>query len=147
MHYTATIEIPRGSNRRTHMAYGKSGFVDLGAIKDRIPVNDGVMPVHYGYLNGTFNKDDGGEVDVMVFTKNSYKTGDKVEVTVVGMLTRADGDHKVITHDNSLENFTFDGLAEPERKLILDYMGYMAKITSIDGAQSAFEYIENSLVK
>jgi len=58
MNFTAVIEIPKGSDRRTHMAYDKSGFIDLGPIKDRIPVNNGVCPVDYGFIEGTFNADD-----------------------------------------------------------------------------------------
>ncbi|MBI3631355.1 MAG: inorganic diphosphatase [Candidatus Staskawiczbacteria bacterium] len=126
------------------MAYNKSGFIDLGPIKDRIPVNDGVMPVDYGFIEGTFNKDDGDEVDVIVFSEKSYKTGDKIEINIVGMLTRADGDNKIIAHDNSLENFVFDQLPELEKQVILDYMGYIAQITSIDNGESALAYVKNS---
>ena len=147
MIFEAVIEIPKGSDRRTHMAYDKSGFIDLGPIKDRIPVNNGVCPVHYGFIEGTFNKDDGDEVDVLVFSKNDYKTGDVVEVNIEGILKREDGDHKIIASDNTLENFIFDELPESEKKIILDYMGYMAKISSVEPRAQAVEYIESSIKK
>ncbi len=145
MKYIAIIEIPKGSNRRIHMAYDKSGFIDLGSIKDRIPVNDGVMPVDYGFLEGTFNKDDKDEVDVLVFSKNNHKTGDRVEVTICGILRREDGDHKIIAHDNSWNDFSFEKIEAGERKTILDYMGHLAKIKSIGDAMVALAYIEASL--
>jgi len=71
MQHIATIEIPKGSDRRIHMSYDKSGFVDLGPIKDQIPVNEGVTPVCYGYIDGTLNKKEGDEVDVIVFSNKS----------------------------------------------------------------------------
>src|SRR5690349_7141229 len=108
MAYTAIIEIPKGIDRKIHMKHDKSGFFDFGAIKDQIPVNNGVMPVHYGYLEGIMNEADHDEVDVMVFSKKDYKTGDKMEVEVVGVLTREDGDNKIIAFDNSWEDFSFD---------------------------------------
>ena len=144
MKYVAIIEIPKGSDRRTHMAYDKSGFVDLGPIKDMIPVNNGVCPVYYGFIEGTFNKEDGDEVDVMVFSKNSHKTGDTLEVFIDGILKREDGDHKIIAHDDSWKDFSFDILPESEKKLVLDYMGYKAKITSIEDNERAIDYIQES---
>lgn len=96
MQYIATIEIPKGSDRRIHMSYDKSGFIDLGPIKEHIPVNEGVMPVHYGYIEGTVNKEEGDEVDVIVFSKNPYNTGDKVEIEILGSFVRKDGDHKMM---------------------------------------------------
>lgn len=147
MTFNAIIEIPKGSDRRTHMAYDKSGFIDLGPIKERIPVNNGVCPVHYGFIEGTFNADDGDEVDVLVFSKNIYKTGDEVEINIEGILKREDGDHKIIASDNTLENFVFNELPESERKIILDYMGYIAKISSIEPKIEAVEYVKSSIKK
>ena len=73
MKYTATIEIPKGCDRRIHLSYDRVNFIDLGPIKDQIPINDGVMPVHYGYINNTLNKDEGDEVDVIVFDKINFR--------------------------------------------------------------------------
>jgi hypothetical protein len=56
MQYTATIEIPKASDRRIHMRYDKTGFIDLGPISEHITVNGGVMPVHYGYIAGLLTK-------------------------------------------------------------------------------------------
>jgi inorganic pyrophosphatase len=147
MQYIATIEIPKGSDRRIHLAYDKSGFIDLGPIKEHVPVNEGVMPVHYGYIEGTVNKEEGDEVDVILFSKKPYNTGDKVEIEILGMLTREDGDHKVIARDDSESDSVFQELTESERKLIMDYMGYKSPIASVDSRELALEYVKKSLVK
>lgn len=147
MQYIATIEIPKGSDRRIHMSYDKSGFIDLGPIKEHIPVNEGVMPVHYGYIEGTVNKEEGDEVDVIVFSKNPYNTGDKVEIEILGSFVRKDGDHKIIAHDGSEANSAFDDLSEMDRKLIMDYMGHKSPIISVDTRERALEYVKNSEVK
>lgn len=140
MEYTVTIEIPRGSNRRIHMSHDKSGFIDLGSIKDQIPVNEGIMPCHYGYINQTLNEDDGDEIDVIILSKRSYNTGDKVDIEILGMITRQDGDNKIIARDNSETDSVFDKLSETDRVLILDYFGYKSPITSIDTKAEALEY-------
>ncbi len=135
--YTATIEIPKGCDRRIHMSYDKSGFIDLGSIKEQIPINEGVMPVHYGYINNTINKIEGDEIDVLVFSNKDFKTGDQVEIKVIGMITRADGDHKIIAIDETVDDEVFNSLPEQEKKLILDYFGYKSPIISIDSKESA----------
>ena len=52
----AIIEIPKGSDRRIHMRNDGSGFEDFGPIKEKIPINDGIMPVAYGYIENAINK-------------------------------------------------------------------------------------------
>lgn len=141
--YSATIEIPKGSDRRVHMAYDGSGFIDLGPIKDQIPVNDGVMPVHYGYLNGIMNEKEKDEMDVLVFSSRPLKTGDVLEAEIIGMLTRKDGDHKMITIDRSIKIKGFDDLPNQERDLILKYFGYKSEIVSVDSKEKALEYLQN----
>lgn len=147
MQYTATIEIPKGSDRRIHMSYDKSGFIDLGPIIDQIPVNHGVMPVHYGYMNGTMNKEEGDEVDVVIFSKMPYKTGDTVHIEILGALIREDGDHKIIARDTTEDDTVFEKLPEAERTLIMDYIGYKSPIISVDTKEQALLYIKNSEVE
>ena len=145
MQYIATIEIPKGSDRRIHMSYDKSGFIDLGPIKEHVPVNEGIMPVHYGYIEGTVNREEGDEVDVIVFSKKPYNTGDRVEIDILGSLVRKDGDNKVIAHDASESDSVFEVLSEVDRKLIMDYMGYKSPIISVETREQAVEYIKNSV--
>lgn len=144
MKYTAIIEIPKGSDRRIHMSYDKSGFIDLGPIKEHIPVNEGIMPVHYGYIEGTINKKEGDEIDVIVFSKRTYKTGDKVEIEILGSLIRDDGDNKIVTRDESETDSIFKDLSATDHKLIMDYIGYKSPIIQIGQKEEALEYLKNS---
>jgi len=144
MQYIATIEIPKGSDRRIHISYDKNGFVDLGPIKEHISVNEGVMPVDYGYIEGTLNKEEGDEVDVIIFSKRTYNTGDKVEIEILGSLVRKDGDHKIIARDDSESVSVFKDLSVIDRKLIMEYIGYKSPIISVDTKEQALEYVKNS---
>ena len=144
MPYIATIEIPKGTDRRIHLSYDKSGFVDLGPIKEQIPINEGIMPVHYGYIDNTLNVSEDDEVDVLVFSQKTYNTGDRVEVEILGMFVREDGDHKIIARDDSEVNSVFEKLSEIDRKLIMDYFGYKSPITFVDSKDNAILYLKNS---
>ena len=131
----------KGETRRIHLAFTGSGFVDLGLIKDQIPVNDGVMPVNYGYLEGVMNKEDTDHVDVLIFSDQAYKTGDKLEVEIIGMLTRADGDHKVLAIDGSIKLDSFAELPLAEKDLILKYFSHKSPIISVDDKTAALKYL------
>lgn len=129
------------------MSHDKSGFVDFGPIKECIPVNGGVMPVHYGYIEGTVNKEDGDEVDVLVFSKNLYNIGDRVEIEIIGSFVRKDGDNKIIAHDVSESDSVFEGLSKIDQKLIMDYVGYKSPIVSISTREQTLRYVKDSEVK
>ena len=100
----------------------------------------------FHYINNTLNKDEGDEVDVIIFSKNIYKTKDQVEIEIIGMMTREDNDHKVIAYDKSENESVFKDLDERERKLILDYFGYKSPIISIDDKEKTIEYINQSQI-
>ncbi|MDD2766351.1 MAG: inorganic diphosphatase [Candidatus Moranbacteria bacterium] len=144
MNYSAIIEIPKGSDRRIHMSYDMSGFVDLGAIKEQIPVNNGIMPVAYGYLPSFINKAEGDPVDILVFSCEEYVTGDTTNVEILGMFTREDGDHKILAKDSSINYESFMDVPGLERKLLLEYFGYKSEITAVDDANKAKDYLNNS---
>ncbi len=143
MRYPAVVEIPKGSDRRIHMSYDMSGFVDLGAIKDEIPINNGVIPVAYGYLPAFINKTEGDPVDTLIFSREEYKTGDTADVVIIGMFIRKDGDHKVLVRDNTTSYENFLDIPEQERKLLLDYFGYKSEIISVDEAKKAEDYLND----
>jgi inorganic pyrophosphatase len=145
MKYEAIIEIPKGSDRRIHMKYDRSGFDDFGPIKEKIPISDGVMPVFYGYIENAVNKIEKDNVDVIIFSNKSYETGDKVEVEIIGLLNREDGDHKIIAIDDSVSYKDFSEIPLNERKLILDYFGYKHAIIVKD-MNEAFEYLTECMV-
>ncbi len=139
----AIIGIPSGDDRRRHMSFDKSGFVDLGPIKEVIPVNGGVCPVAYGFIPGTKNPADNDELDILVLSKKDFKVGEEVEVESIALLRRADGDEKVIARDETAkENInSWEDIALPLRNLIQEFFGFSSKIISIEGKDKAEELI------
>ena len=146
MEYKAIIEIPKGCDRRIHLSYDGVNFIDLGPIKDEIPVNDGVMPIHYGYIEGTLNKDENDNVDVIIFSNKEYKSEEKTEIKIIGILNREDGDHKVIGVDDSIDIRNFEEVSSEYKNLILNYFGYKSKIISTEDREIALNYVNDSLV-
>jgi hypothetical protein len=63
------------------------------------------------------------------------------------MMTREDGDHKIIAHDVSEKGSVFNDLSDVERKLILDFIGFKSPIISVDAKEQALRYVEGALVK
>lgn len=151
------IEIPKGDDRRRHLGYDKKGVLDLGPIRDVIPVNDGIMPIAYGFIVGTLQKDESSknpdeipdEVDVLVYSKHNFKVGEKSHATPIAFMTRGDGDHKVIAVDDttSLKVRTWEDIPSLERELITKYFGYKAPVIKVEGAQTAIDYINKNRVK
>ena len=80
MKYKAVIEIPKGCDRRIHLSYDGTNFIDLGLIKEKIPINNGVMPIHYGYIENTVNEIEKDNVDVIIFSNKSYNSKDKTDI-------------------------------------------------------------------
>jgi len=146
MKYKATIEIPQGCDKRIHLSYNGVDFIDLGLIKEEIPINNGVMPVHYGYIENTVNETEKDNVDVIIFSDKSYESKDKIEIEIIGMLTRKDEDHKIIAVDGSVSIESFDEIEEQKKKLILEYFGYKSKIISIDNKEKALKYLKSCLI-
>lgn len=145
--YTAVIEMPKGDDRRRHVSYEKTGMVDLGPIKDIIPVNDGIMPIHYGYVEGTKNAVEGDEVDVLIFSQKPLRSEERVEIYPIGLLRRADGDDKIIAVDSkNSPTKTWEDIPQKERELILSYFGYHHKIVSIEDGKSAELYLRKTEV-
>lgn len=129
------------------MKYDKSGFVDLGPIKDVIPVNKGIMPVHYGYIPGTLNESEGDEVDILVLSNKQYAVGQEIEVGLVALIKRADGDDKVVAVDETRKKVRgWNDILEGERTLLTDFFSYHHKILSIEDAACAREYVESRRV-
>ncbi|MBU1046861.1 inorganic diphosphatase [Patescibacteria group bacterium] len=141
--YKAFIEIPKGDDRRRHMKFDKSGLIDLGPIKDVIPVNDGVMPVHYGYILDTLNTEENPpeELDVLIFSDKDYSVSDIVDIKPIALIEREDKDHKIAAVDLDSEK-TWEDINETEKELIKDYFGYKSKITSITGQDTAIKLIK-----
>lgn len=143
----AIVEIPRGDNRRRHLNNKKTEFIDLGPIKDIIPVNDGVIPVDYGYIPETLNKKEGDEIDVLILSKKKFVVGQEVEIEPVALIRREDGDDKVVAVDKTYHLIReWSDILENERKLIEKFFSYHYKFISIDRADEAKKYIRENRI-
>ncbi|MDO8514515.1 MAG: inorganic diphosphatase [bacterium] len=148
MKVQATIEIPRGDNRRRHLnKYNKSEFVDLGPMKDHIPVNDGVAPEHYGFIPDTHNPHDGDEVDVIIFSERVAKVGEIIDVRPIALLKRSDNDEKVVAVEIESAVKAWEDLDETRRSLVLAFYGSHHQITSVEDQKTAEQYIHASRVE
>lgn len=139
----AIIEIPKGDDRRRHIKYDKSGFIDLGPIRETIPVNNGIMPVHYGYIPETLNKIEGDEIDILVLSNKSYAVGEKIEVEPIALLRREDGDDKIVAVDEIMRSIkSWDDIPHTERELIQSFFTYYHKFISFENTDDAIKYVE-----
>ena len=141
------IEIPKGDDRRRHLSFDKKEFVDLGPIKDKIPVNNGIMPIDYGYIPGTENKTEKDEVDVLLISLSKFGVGDEAEAKPIALMKRDDGDDKVVAVDNDAAEISWDDLDSEVREKIINFFGYAHKFTAIESAEAAIGYIDERRVK
>jgi inorganic pyrophosphatase len=143
----AIIEIPKGDDRRRHMKYDKSGFIDLGPTKDVIPVNEGIMPVHYGYISETLNEKEGDEIDILIFSKNTTEVGQEIEFEPIALIKRDDGDDKVVAVDKTMgEIKEWNDISKEERTLIESFFSYHHKFLSIENGEISKKYIKEGNV-
>ena len=143
MEVKAVIEIPKGVDKRIHYNPQTKTFIDLGPIKNSIPVNEGVMPVAYGFIEGAINPRESDEIDVLVFSKEGLKTGQKIEIEPIALIVRDDGDDKVVAVDATMATVEkWTDIAASERKLVENYFGFKHKITAIKNASEAKGYIK-----
>jgi len=143
----AVIEIPKGDDRRRHLKHDKTGFVDLGPIKDMIQVNEGIMPVDYGFIPETLNKKDDDEVDALVLSDKKFKVGQEVEVKAVAILKRSDGDDKIIVVDETKKSIKeWQDIPKETRNLIENFFGNRNKVIAIENAKKAKQYVEENSV-
>ena len=150
------IEIPKGDDRRRHLSHDKTKMLDLGPTKKVIPVNNGIMPIAYGFIIGTLQKDESSknpeeipdEIDVLLYSKNNFRVSDSTTATPIAFITREDGDHKVVAVDSTTSKQVkkWEDLPAHERYLILRYFGYKSPITKIEGVKAAIEYINKNRI-
>lgn len=143
-HMKAIIEIPKGDNRRRHIKYDKSGFIDLGPTKEVIPVNEGIMPIHYGYIPNTLNEKEGDEIDILILSDLPLEVGQEIEVEPIALIRRDDYDDKVVAVDETAKMIKeWDDILVSERELIENFFSYHYKFRSIENAETAKQYVEN----
>lgn len=151
MIYTATIEIPKNSDRRIHKGdqpdnFGQ--FIDFGPISDKITVNGGRMPLAYGFIENTTGSDgEGDEVDVMIFSDKEFKTEDRVAITPFAMMIRSDGDHKILAHDDTIQIDSWDDIQPEIQKTLMEFNGFKLPIVEVKGKDETIAYIESVKVK
>jgi len=150
MKYIATIEIPKDSDRRIHKGnqpenFGR--FIDFGPISEKITANDGRMPVAYGFIEGTHNPGEQDEIDVMVFSENTFKTEDSVEVIPFAMMVRSDGDHKVLAHDDSIQIDSWDDVPVDMQKTLMEFNGFKLPITTVEDKEKTILYIDENMIE
>ncbi len=148
MNYTFTLEIPAGGDRRIHLNYAKTEFIDCGPIREKITVNNGIMPTAYGFLQGVINNDEtvGHKeyVDAIdISDMDIVATGEQIAVRVVGMFEREDGDHKVLIARSGSKIQGFDDVEPKLQKMLLDFHGFNKKITKIYNLIEVNQYIAN----
>lgn len=137
--------MPKGDSRRRHFKYDKSGFIDLGPIKDVIPVNDGIMPINYGFFSETLNAVEGDEIDVLIFSNKVLEVGQEIEAEPIALLRREDGDDKIVAVDSSISEIEkWEDVNKDERKLIEDFFSYHHKFVAIEGIDDAKKYLANA---
>ena len=147
--YKVFIEIPKGDDRRRHKSWDGDGMiVDLGPIKNVIPVNNGIMPVHYGFIIGTINKEENPseELDVLLLSNDETHVAEEIDIVPIALLRREDIDHKIIAVKVGDET-TWSDVPEKEKQLVMDYFGYKSPVRAIESAEKAIELIESSLLK
>lgn len=151
MNYTATIEIPKNSDRRIHKGNqpeNKGEFMDFGPISDKITANGGRMPVAYGFIENTISADgENDELDVMVFSERDLQTKDSTLITPFAMMVRSDGDHKVLAHDETVSIDSWDQVPAEMQKTLMEFNGFKLPIVEVTSKEDALAYIESVTIK
>ena len=94
--FDVVIENPLGSTVRTLFQPGQ-GWVETGLVFD-MP-----LPAEYGFIPGTRNPADGDAADVLVIGWGPTFPGCSYRVRPIGLLLRADGDHKALAVPHTAE--------------------------------------------
>jgi inorganic pyrophosphatase len=74
-----------------------------------------VPPEHYGCVPGALNPADGELLDVLLLRDIERRPGERVDVRLIGMLRRADGDHKLLAVDRRYHQLTDVSEVDPTR--------------------------------
>ena len=114
------------------------------------------MPIAYGFIIGTLQRDEASknpneipdEVDVLVYSRNSFSVGETLTAVPIAFITRGDGDHKVVAVDSTTSGQIkeWEDIPKKERDLITKFFGYKYPIESIEGAKEAIDYINKNRV-
>jgi inorganic pyrophosphatase len=102
------------------------------------------MPVHYGCSIDLLNKADAELLDVMLVDDREYARGAKLEVRVIDVLERADGDHKMLALPLDHEPYaagTGRRIAEERERIWRWYVETGKPVLRWGGEEAALELI------
>jgi len=141
--YFALIEIPEGDDRRRHFDKKRNKVVDLGPLKNAIPVNNGIEPINYGFILNTHCEADDDEVDVNVLSERKIKIGEQLEIFPIALILRKDDDNKVIATDQTTKDKykAWKDVPAGLRKLVEEFTSEHFRIISIENSQKTKEYL------
>src|SRR4030042_1334474 len=114
--YQAIIESPEGDDRRRHFDKKKNEVINLGPLKNAIPINNGIAPINYALILNTYCKADHDEVDALIISDNKLKIGQKVDICPIAVIMRAAGDDKIIATDQTTVNKYHEWQDVPKEK-------------------------------
>ncbi len=145
--FEVLIEMPKGESRRIHLDYSRTYYADLGPIKNVIPVNEGKMPVAYGFVIGTLIKDEEeeSELDAIVYSEKDYKIGDRASAYPIAAIHIKNGDHKIVFVDSGTKEKSWDDIPSDEKDTILKYFGYKSPVKSVGDKDDALNLIKKNL--
>lgn len=139
--FKAIIECPEGDDRRRHFDKKQNKVIDLGSLKNVIPLNNGITPVNYGFIKNTKCEADGDEIDVLLVSDNKIKVGEEVEINPIALILRADGDDKIVAVDESTKEKYKSWNDLPNKDLIENFFSFHYKFLSIENSKKAYQYI------
>src|SRR3990167_8107299 len=131
--YIAIIESPEGDDRRQHFDKKINKVVDLEPLKNAIPLNNGIAPVNYGFIVGTYNNVDEEKIDTLVISKDKLKIGQQIEINPIALMPRKDGDDKILAGDSTVvEKYKeWNDVPQKQRDLIKNFFSYHYKFYAI----------------
>jgi inorganic pyrophosphatase len=143
------IEIPKGEKRRLHINWARTHWIDGGPIKRVISVNKGIMLVAYGFVIGTKVKDGKhfDELDAIVYSKKSFKIGQRVKCSPIAYFHLKNGDHKIIGTDRSTTVEKWRDISPKLRRLLVEYFGYKSPVIRVGGRHDAEVLIKKHQTK
>jgi inorganic pyrophosphatase len=103
------------------------------------------MPTHYGCSVDLINDADGELLDVMFIDQRPYERNQKVDVRIVDVLERGDGDHKLLALPLDAEphgTATARRLAKERTRIWQYFIDLKRPVTRWGGEQAALDIIE-----
>lgn len=122
---------------------GERGRWEWVAEEERIVYRHDLdpMPAHYGCAEGIICAGDGELLDIMLVDARIPERGDRLQVRVVDVLEKADGDHKLLAIPADHPEEPLDGIRE---RIFAWYRTQAKPVTDWKGEEGARKVIEDS---